>query len=112
MQNFKMRNVKKLLIKISGLLLAIPSIIYVFLVLLPDVLRIVPKVGWDDRPFIYLTIESVITYIIFAFVSFVVSLELRRAIKSYSTNIGFILIGLSFLIYWLGVALCIIGIST
>jgi len=102
----------KLLLQVIIILMAIPSCIYIFILLLPDVLIIFGKVGWQERPFVYMKIESVIIYTIFILTNFIISLEIRRVFNSYITNVCVILIAMSLLLFLFFLFMNIIKIST
>jgi len=85
----------------SSFLLALLSGAYVFILLLPDVVRLMTKQGWDDRPLIFFNIESVITYIVFALCSLIFSYEIYKKSKTNITTSSFLVLSFSLLFYWL-----------
>ena len=96
----------------SSCLMALLSGVYVFLLLLPDAVRLLIKQGWNNRPVIFLNIESVITYIIFALFSLLLSYEFFKNSPNYITTLGFSTLAASLLFYWLFFLLHIAAVSS
>lgn len=103
------KNMSKKLVPLLVLAIAIPPFLYVFLILLSDFLRIINKFAWDDRPFIYIQINTIIAYLIYIFSALDFSLEIEKRISNNITKAGILAMCMSLFLFWLGFLFGIIG---
>lgn len=97
---------------LSSLILALPSGIYIFFYLLYDIVRLLVKQGWDERPLIFLNIENIISYMIFALCSLLISYEIFKKMPNYITKFSFFTLAVSLLFYWIFFLLNLAAVSS
>ncbi len=96
-----MQNPPKKLVTMAVSVLAIPPFIYIFALLLSDIIRIFGKEGWTGRPFIYIQVETIVIYLVYTFSSLYFSFEVTKKHNNNITKASTIAIFLSLLFFWL-----------